>query len=85
MALVEDQDGLGFLFLYFLESFSVCCNFQPLLQEGLFTILVGIISFFFMPSTPRDSRFLNERQKESASNSYILPTRIDLTLFSGLL
>jgi len=32
--------------------------------EGLFTILVGITGFFFVPSTPRDANFLTEYQKE---------------------
>jgi len=30
----------------------------------LFTVLVGIIGFFFVPSTPRDSQFLTDYQKE---------------------
>ncbi|KIM42076.1 hypothetical protein M413DRAFT_410689 [Hebeloma cylindrosporum] len=32
--------------------------------EGLFTVLVGIISFFLVPATPRESRFLTDAQKD---------------------
>ena len=80
---MEDQDGLGYLFLYFFGIFFLSLVlFQPFLQEGLFTILVGIICLFFMPSTPRDSHFLTEQQKESASISpSAVCIMIDLTLF----
>ena len=48
----------------------------------MFTILVGVIGFFFVPSTPRDSLFLTEYQKEFVLNSYITsPARIDLNIF----
>ena len=48
----------------------------------MFTILVGIIGFFFVPSTPRDSQFLTEYQKESASNLYIAAhIQVELTIF----
>ena len=33
-------------------------------QEGLFSVLVGLLSFLLVPATPKDSRFLNEREKE---------------------
>lgn len=32
--------------------------------EGLFSMLVGIIGFFVIPSTPMDSKFLSKEQKE---------------------
>jgi len=32
--------------------------------EGLFSILVGIAGFFLVPSTPRDSKFLTDEQKD---------------------
>ncbi|CAL1707466.1 unnamed protein product [Somion occarium] len=32
--------------------------------EGLFTVLIGFIAFFFIPSTLEDSRFLTQRQKD---------------------
>ncbi|KDR77102.1 hypothetical protein GALMADRAFT_428725 [Galerina marginata CBS 339.88] len=32
--------------------------------EGLFSILVGLISFFLVPATPKQSRFLSDEQKE---------------------
>ncbi|KAF8883333.1 MFS general substrate transporter [Gymnopilus junonius] len=32
--------------------------------EGLFTVLIGILGFFVLPSTPRDSKFLTDEQKE---------------------
>ncbi|CAL1707482.1 unnamed protein product [Somion occarium] len=31
--------------------------------EGLFTVLVGLVSFFLVPSTPQDSKFLTQKQK----------------------
>ena len=81
MAWAEDQDGPGSSFLYFLEHFSICRNIQPLPQEGLFTILVGVIGIIFVPSTPRDSQFLTESQKESGSNLYTASLHV-LTLLS---
>ena len=35
-----------------------------LMQEGLFTILMGVLGFFLVPSTPRDSKFLSAEEKE---------------------
>ncbi|TFK43324.1 MFS general substrate transporter [Crucibulum laeve] len=32
--------------------------------EGLFSILMGITGFFLVPSTPRDSKFLTDNQKD---------------------
>lgn len=32
--------------------------------EGLFSVLMGLLSFYLVPATPRTSRFLSERQKE---------------------
>ncbi|KAK7682361.1 hypothetical protein QCA50_014566 [Cerrena zonata] len=32
--------------------------------EGLFTVVVGLISYFLVPSTPQDSRFLTQTQKD---------------------
>jgi len=32
--------------------------------EGLFSVLIGLIGFFVVPSTPRDSKFLTEDQKD---------------------
>ncbi|PPQ76146.1 hypothetical protein CVT26_011796 [Gymnopilus dilepis] len=32
--------------------------------EGLFSVLVGLLSFLLVPATPKDSRFLDEREKE---------------------
>ncbi|KAI0077646.1 MFS general substrate transporter [Panus rudis PR-1116 ss-1] len=32
--------------------------------EGLFTVLVGVAAFFLVPSTPQESRFLSQEQKE---------------------
>ncbi|KAF8817612.1 MFS general substrate transporter [Phlegmacium glaucopus] len=32
--------------------------------EGLFSIVIGLIGFFVVPSTPRDSKFLTEDQKD---------------------
>ncbi|PPQ69365.1 hypothetical protein CVT26_002520 [Gymnopilus dilepis] len=32
--------------------------------EGLFTVVMGIIGFFVLPSTPRDSKFLTHEEKE---------------------
>jgi len=53
-AAIENMDGIGgksgWAWIFILE--------------GLFTILVGIIGFFFVPSTPRDSQILTEHQKE---------------------
>ena len=47
----------------------------------MFTILVGITGFFFLPSTIRDSQFLTEHQKESASDSYIDSLHVLTLLF----
>jgi len=33
--------------------------------EGLLSVLMGLVSFFLLPSTPRDSRFLTECQKDT--------------------
>lgn len=33
-------------------------------KEGLFTVIIGLTSFFLLPSTPQDSKFLTQRQKE---------------------
>ena len=46
----------------------------------MFTILVGVTGFIFVPSTLRDSQFLTENQKESASNSYSITSLHVLTL-----
>ncbi|CAL1707479.1 unnamed protein product [Somion occarium] len=32
--------------------------------EGLFTVLVGVVAFFLVPSTLQDSKFLTQRQKD---------------------
>ncbi|CAL1707464.1 unnamed protein product [Somion occarium] len=32
--------------------------------EGLFTVIVGVVSFFLIPSTPQGSKFLTQRQKD---------------------
>ncbi|KDR72761.1 hypothetical protein GALMADRAFT_126423 [Galerina marginata CBS 339.88] len=32
--------------------------------EGLFSVVVGLVSFFLVPATPKDSKFLSESQKE---------------------
>jgi len=32
--------------------------------EGLFSFLMGVIAFFIVPSTPRDSKFLTDDQKD---------------------
>uniref|UniRef100_A0A8H7XRX8 Major facilitator superfamily (MFS) profile domain-containing protein n=1 Tax=Psilocybe cubensis TaxID=181762 RepID=A0A8H7XRX8_PSICU len=32
--------------------------------EGIFTIIVGLAVFFLIPATPKDSRFLSDRQKK---------------------
>lgn len=37
-------------------------------QEGLFSVLMGIASFFLVPSTPRGSKFLTDSQKELRSS-----------------
>ena len=64
MELVEDQDGPGFSLSYALEFFwFFFCNPQPLIQEGFFSIVVGLLGFFVVPSTPYDSKFLTENQK----------------------
>ena len=41
-------------------------NTNPL-QEGLFTICMGLAGFFLIPSTPRHSKFLTSEQKEYVS------------------
>jgi len=33
-------------------------------QEGLFTVIIGIIGFFVIPSSPRESKYLTEEEKE---------------------
>ena len=33
-------------------------------QEGLFSMLMGILGFFIVPSTPGGSKFLTEEEKE---------------------
>ena len=38
---------------------------EILLQEGMFTVVFGLLSFFFFPRTPTSSRFLNEKEKEA--------------------
>ena len=73
--------GLDIYSCTFWERFSICRNIQPLPQEGLFTIIVGVIGLIFVPSTPRDSQFLTEHQKESASDSYTASPHV-LTLLS---
>jgi MFS family permease len=35
------------------------------LQEGIFTVAFGLLSFFLLPRTPTSSRFLNEQEKEA--------------------
>jgi MFS family permease len=32
--------------------------------EGIFSVLIGIIAFFLIPSSPRDSKFLTDAEKE---------------------
>ena len=34
--------------------------------EGIITVCFGVICFFFMPSTPADSKFLNEEERAAA-------------------
>ena len=36
--------------------------------EGLFTVLVGLVAPFLMPSTPESCYFLNERERMIASH-----------------
>ena len=59
-------------------STSVCSKRDNLLtnchlQEGLFTVCVGLCGFSLVPSTPRDSKFLTSEQKEWA----IFPEPVD--------
>ena len=42
----------------------VSITHSHLQQEGLFSILIGITSFFLVPSTPRDSKFLTLHEKQ---------------------
>lgn len=35
-----------------------------IVQEGIFSVLMGLIGFFVVPSTPRDVLFLSEAEKE---------------------
>ncbi|KAF8815171.1 MFS general substrate transporter [Phlegmacium glaucopus] len=39
-----------------------------LILEGLFSVVIGLIAFFVVPSTPRDSKFLTEHQKDIIMN-----------------
>ena len=33
-------------------------------QEGIFTVIIGLIAFFVTPSTPKDLRFMTQRERE---------------------
>ena len=50
------------LAFFFLSLLSI--THSHLQQEGLFSILIGITSFFLVPSTPRDSKFLTLHEKQ---------------------
>jgi MFS family permease len=53
-AAIENMDGIGgkpgWAWIFILE--------------GLFSVVVGLLSYFVVPSTPRDSKFLSESQKD---------------------
>ena len=54
-------------FFFTLAFFFLCLvsiTHSHLQQEGLFSILIGITSFFLVPSTPRDSKFLTLHEKQ---------------------
>lgn len=53
-AAIENMDGIG-------GKAGWCWIF---ILEGLFSILMGLIGFFVVPATPRDSKFLNSEEKE---------------------
>jgi hypothetical protein len=55
MVMVEDQDGLGSLFL----EFSFACPETSFPWEGLFSILIGLLGFFVVSSKP--PKFLIEK------------------------
>jgi len=53
-AAIENMDGIGgkpgWAWIFILE--------------GLFSVVIGLLSYFVVPSTPRDSKFLSEEQKD---------------------
>lgn len=50
------------LAFFFLSLVSIAHSHSQ--QEGLFSFLVGVTSFFLVPSTPRDSKFLTLHEKQ---------------------
>ena len=59
------MDGRGFSFWYVDHPTPVSSDALVLTpsQEGIFTVLFGIASFFFLPRTPAHTLFLTDEEK----------------------
>lgn len=64
MVLEARRAGLGSSFWYVPCLSRVTWRFSLGIQEGLFSVLIGILGFFIVPSTPRGSKFLTDDEKE---------------------
>ena len=62
MEKVESLVGHGYLFWYVSTSASLNSIYVPI-QEGLFTFLFGIISFFGLPRSPAHAHFLSDKER----------------------
>jgi len=61
--LVCTSSSCFMLAFFFLSLVPVTHSHSHSQQEGLFSILIGITSFFLVPSTPQDSKFLTLHEK----------------------
>lgn len=41
-------------------------NFITKLLQGLISLCLGVIAFFFIPNGPQDAKFLNQQERETA-------------------
>ncbi|KAK7683471.1 hypothetical protein QCA50_013305 [Cerrena zonata] len=70
-AAIQNMDGVGgkpgwswiFILVCSVVLYQVCLT-DGYAQEGLLTVVVGIATFFLVPSTPQDCKLLTQQQKD---------------------
>ena len=65
MASMESLAGNGSLLLFVSFHFVVFPHIITFIQEGVVTIAFGFMTFYVVPTSPRDHKFLTDEEREA--------------------
>ena len=79
-AAILNMDGIGgrpgwawmFILVSSLEKSVYSLDSWPQPQEGLFSVVFGISSFFLLPNSPGTAKTLNEKEREIVTHTLLL-------------